>query len=280
MTARLGEAPRGAPAGLTPEQRDRYARHVALPEVGEDGQARLLGARFLLVGVGGLGSPVALYLAAAGVGAVGVVDDDIVETADLQRQVLHSEGSVGASKVDSAREAILALNPDATVETHRERLDAANVISIMSRYDAVIDGSDNYPTRYLINDASVRLGTPVVHGSVRRFEGRVAVFDPRRGPCYRCLHRLPPPSKLTAAPVEAGVIGALPGVVGSIQAMEALKIALGADDSLVGRLMIYDALEPSFTTVKVERDPDCPACSDPSRPPPIADYDETCRPPA
>lgn len=270
--------PWGDPRGLTTEQRTRYARHVRLPEVGEEGQLRLLDARVVLVGAGGLGSPAALYLAAAGVGTIGVVDDDLVDATNLQRQVIHNVDRIGMPKVDSARESLLALNPDVKVETYRERLSAANALATLGGYDVIVDGGDNFPTRYLINDASLHLRVPVVHGSIFRFEGQVSVFKPYEGPCYRCLHPLPPPPELAPSCAEAGVLGVLPGVVGSIQAMEALKLVLDIGDTLTGRLMVYDALEQDFMTVSVKRDPKCPACSHPERPPTLVDYDETCRP--
>lgn len=270
--------PWGDPTGLTADQRARYARHVRLPEVGEAGQLRLLSARVLIVGAGGLGSPAALYLAAAGVGVIGVVDDDVVDGSNLQRQVLHNMDRVGMPKVDSARETLLALNPDVKVEMHGERLTSANALSIMSGYDVIVDGGDNFPTRYLVSDASLHLEVPVVHGSIFRFEGQAAVFDPYVGPCYRCLHREPPPPDLAPSCAEAGVLGVLPGVIGSIQAMEAIKLVLGIGETLTGRLMIYDALDQDFTTVSINRDPDCPACGDPERPPALVDYDDACRP--
>lgn len=271
--------PWGDPTGLTADQRARYARHVRLPEVGEAGQLRLLESRALIVGAGGLGSPAALYLAAAGVGTIGVIDDDVVDASNLQRQVLHNVERVGMPKVDSARETLLSLNPDVKVEMHGERLRASNALSVMSGYDVIVDGGDNFPTRYLVNDASLHLKTPVVHGSIFRFEGQASVFDPYEGPCYRCLHRQPPPPELAPSCAEAGVLGVLPGIIGSIQAMEAIKILLGIGNILAGRLLIYDALDQDFTTVSVLRDPDCPACADPDTPPVIVDYDETCRPP-
>lgn len=271
--------PWGDPGGLTADQRVRYARHVRLPEVGEAGQLELLGARALIIGAGGLSSPAAIYLAAAGVGTIGVVDDDVVDASNLQRQVLHNFDRIGMPKVDSARETLSALNPDVKVETHRERLRAANALDIMSGYDVVIDGGDNFPTRYLINDAALHLSVPVVHGSIFRFEGQVSVFDPWEGPCYRCLYPEPPPPELAPSCAEAGVLGVLPGVVGSIQAMEALKVVLGIGDTLAGRLLVYDALEQDFSTLTVTRRPDCAACGNPDAPPAIVDYDETCRPP-
>lgn len=266
------------PNGLTTDQRDRYSRHLLLPEVGEAGQAKLLSSRVILVGAGGLGSPAALYLAAAGVGTMGVVDDDIVDQSNLQRQVLHSLDRIGTPKVESAREAIASINPDVKVETHNLRLDSSNVLEVLAGYDVVIDGGDNFPTRYLVNDASLHLGVPVVHGSIFRFEGQVTVFDPHRGPCYRCLHRLPPPPEAAPSCAEAGVLGVLPGVIGSIQATEAIKVLLGLGRSLVGRLLIYDSLEQDFTNLPIGRDRACPACSDPQHPPTIVDYDAACRP--
>lgn len=272
--------PWGDPTGLTSDQRTRYARHVRLPEVGEAGQLKLLSARALIVGAGGLGSPAALYLAAAGVGTIGIVDSDVVDITNLQRQVLHNVDRVGLPKVESALETIRALNPDVKVETHNNRLSAANALAIVSSYDVVVDGGDNFPTRYLVNDASLNARVPVVHGSIFRFEGQASVFTPWDGPCYRCLHREPPPPELAPSCAEAGVLGVLPGVIGSIQAMEAIKLLLGIGDTLSGRLLVYDSLEQEFMTVTVARDPACPACSDPERPPKIVDYDETCRPPA
>lgn len=272
--------PWGDPTGLTADQRTRYARHVRLPEVGEEGQLRLLESRVLLVGAGGLGSPAAMYLAAAGVGTIGVVDDDVVDASNLQRQVLHNVDRIGMPKVDSALETLTALNPDVKVETHQERLTASNVLRIMSGYDVVVDGGDNFPTRYLVNDASLHLRLPVVHGSIFRFEGQASVFYPWEGPCYRCLHREPPPPELAPSCAEAGVLGVLPGVVGSIQAMETIKLLLGIGETLQGRLLIYDALEQDFSVFTMGRDPGCPACGDPDRLPALVDYDETCRPPA
>lgn len=270
--------PWGDPTGLTADQRTRYARHVRLPEIGETGQLKLLGARVLLVGAGGLGSPAALYLAAAGVGTIGIVDDDVVDPSNLQRQVLHNVDRVGMPKVESARETLLALNPDVKVETHRQRLKAANALTIMANYDVVVDAGDNFPTRYLVNDTSLHLRVPVVHGSIFRFEGQAAVFTPYQGPCYRCLHPEPPPPELAPSCAEAGVLGVLPGVIGSIQAMETIKVLLGIGDILSGRLLVYDALEQDFMSVTVKQDPSCPACSDPDRPPALVDYDELCRP--
>lgn len=270
--------PWGDPGGLTQDQRSRYARHVRLPEVGETGQIELLGAKVALLGVGGLGSPAAMYLAAAGVGTLGVIDDDNVDASNLQRQVLHNMDRIGMPKTESARESLLALNPDVKVVTHRQRLKASCALDVLSGYDVVIDGGDNFPTRYLVNDASIHLGIPVVHGSIFRFEGQVSVFTPYEGPCYRCIHPLPPPPGLVPSCAEAGVLGVLPGVVGSIQAMEAIKVVLGLGETLSGRILVYDALEQDFTTVRVGRDPDCAACGDPGKPPTIVDYDDTCHP--
>lgn len=264
--------------GLTSDQRTRYSRHVLLPEVGEEGQTKLLEARVLIVGAGGLGSPAALYLAAAGVGTIGIVDFDTVDSTNLQRQVLHNLDRVGMAKTDSARETLNALNPDVKVGTHNERLTAANALTIMKDYDVVVDGGDNFPTRYLVNDASLHLRIPVVHGAIFRFEGQASVFDPYAGPCYRCLFREPPPPELAPSCAEAGVLGVLPGIIGSIEAMEAIKLILDIGDTLSGRLLIYDALEEDFTSVALNRDPECPACSDPEMPPEIIDYDQTCRP--
>lgn len=268
----------GVGEGLTAEQRDRYSRHIILEEVGEAGQARLLDSSILLIGAGGLGSPAALYLAAAGVGTIGVVDYDVVDRTNLQRQVLHNLDRVGMPKTESAREAITALNPDVKVVTHNTRLDADNALDIMNGYDVVLDGGDNFPTRYLVNDASLHLRVPVVHGSIFRFEGQVSVFDPYAGPCYRCLFPEPPPPELAPSCAEAGVLGVLPGIIGSIEAMEAIKLLLELGEPLTGRLLIYDALEEDFSAVHVDRDPDCPACADPERPPMIVEYDQACRP--
>jgi molybdopterin/thiamine biosynthesis adenylyltransferase len=264
--------------GLTPEQRARYSRHLVLPGVGEAGQRRLLDGSVVLVGAGGLGSPAALYLAAAGVGTIGLVDNDVVDVSNLQRQIIHDRERLGAQKVESARQSITALNPDVKVEPYAGRLDAANALDVLAGYDVIIDGADNFPTRYLINDAALHLGIPVVHASVLRYEGQVSVFVPYVGPCYRCLFRLPPPAELAPSCAEAGVLGALPGIMGSIQAMEALKLLLTMGDSLAGRLLTYDALAQNFRTMRFDRDPECPACSDPERPPTLVDYDAACQP--
>jgi molybdopterin/thiamine biosynthesis adenylyltransferase/rhodanese-related sulfurtransferase len=267
-----------APGGLDAAQRNRYARHLVLPEVGVKGQERLLAASVLVIGAGGLGSPAALYLAAAGVGTLGIVDDDVVDVTNLQRQVLHDTHRVGRSKVESAAETIGALNPDVTVRPHSERLEAANVLDVLKGYDVVVDGTDNFPTRYLVNDASMHLRVPVVHGSVFRFEGQASVFSPYDGPCYRCIFPAPPPPEFAPNCAVAGVLGALPGIIGTIQAVEALKLVLGIGEPLVGRLLTYDALAQRFDTMQVARDPSCPACGDEGSPPPLVDYDESCVP--
>jgi molybdopterin/thiamine biosynthesis adenylyltransferase/rhodanese-related sulfurtransferase len=266
------------PVTLAADQRNRYSRHILLPEVGEAGQLKLLDSRVLLLGAGGLGSPAALYLAAAGVGTLGVVDMDVVDDSNLQRQILHNVERLGERKVDSAKKTLTALNPDVDVVTHDVRLGADNIIDIISGYDVVVDGTDNFPVRYLLNDASLKVGVPVVHGSIFRFEGQATVFKPYDGPCYRCLIPEPPPADMAPSCAEAGVLGVLPGIVGSIQALEAIKLLLDLGDPLVGRLLAYDSLEQSFRTFKVNRDPKCPACSlDPDQIV-IAEYDELCMP--
>lgn len=242
--------------------RRRYARQLLIPEVGAAGQRKLLDARILLVGAGGLGSPVALYLAAAGIGTLGIVDDDVVDESNLQRQVLHATDRLGMPKVDSAERSIGALNPATHVIAHRERLDAASIDRLLAGYDLVVDGSDNFETRYLLNDAAVRLGMPVVHGSVYRWDGQVTTFVPGAGPCYRCMYPAPPPDEIAPACSVAGVIGVLPGLVGMLQATEALKLVLGVGRPLVGRLLMVDALTTAFDEVAVPRDPGCPACGD------------------
>ena len=253
------------PRSLTPEQRERYSRHLLIPEIGLEGQMKLLDSKVLLLGAGGLGSPAALYLAAAGVGTLGVVDNDVVDLSNLQRQIAHANDRIGVPKVDSAEESIHAINPDVNVEKYPVRLDADNIMEIIDGYDVVVDGLDNFPTRYLLNDASVRLGIPVVSASILGFEGQVAVFAPSDGPCYRCLYPTPPPAELAPSCGAAGVLGVLPGVMGLLQAVEVIKLVTGAGEPLIGRLLLYDALSTSFTELKVRRDPDCPICSrDPS----------------
>ena len=266
------------PVTLTKEQKIRYSRHTLLPEVGEAGQAKLLDSKVLLIGAGGLGSPAALYLAAAGVGTLGIVDFDIVDSSNLQRQILHNVDRIGMPKVESARETLIALNPDVKIRMHDVRLSAANILEIMSEYDVVVDGGDNFPTRYLINDASLHLEIPVVHGAIFRFEGQASVFKPYEGPCYRCLFPQPPPPELAPSCAEAGVLGVLPGIVGSIEAMEAIKLILGIGEPLVGKLLTYDALEQEFRQLKLRRNPDCPACGDRRQPPAIVEYDDLCMP--
>ncbi len=244
------------PSVLTPQQRNRYHRHLLLPEVGMDGQQKLLNARVLLLGAGGLGSPAALYLAAAGVGTIGIIDMDVVDESNLQRQILHNIDRVGEPKVDSAKKTLTLLNPDVNVVTYDTRLGADNVLDILGGYDVVVDGADNFPSRYLLNDASVKLGIPVVHGSIFRFEGQVTVFDPRNGPTYRDLLPQPPPAEFAPSCAEAGVLGVLPGIIGSIQALEAIKLILDLGDSLSGRILAFDALELSFREFKLRVDPD------------------------
>ncbi len=266
------------PAVLNPEQRTRYNRHVLLPEVGEAGQQKLLESKVLLLGAGGLGSPAAMYLAAAGVGTLGIVDMDVVDASNLQRQILHNVDRIGERKVDSAKKTLTALNPDVDVVTYDVRFGADNILDIIDGYDVIVDGTDNFPTRYLLNDASLIKRIPVVHGSIFRFEGQVTVFKPYEGPCYRCMLPEPPPAELAPNCAEAGVLGVLPGIVGSIQALEAIKILLDLGDPLVGRLLAYDALEESFRTFKVRRDPQCPACGENAGEIVIAEYDDLCLP--
>ena len=259
------------PRTLTPEQRERYSRHILVPEVGLEGQMKLLDAKVLCLGAGGLGSPIALYLAAAGVGTLGIVDDDVVDLSNLQRQVIHTTGGIGTPKVDSAEAAVKDLNPDVDVVKYRTRLDASNIMEIIDGYDVIVDGVDNFPTRYLLNDASVRLGIPVVSAAILGFEGQLSVFAPHVGPCYRCLFPVPPPAELAPSCGANGVLGVLPGTMGLLQATEVIKLITGAGDPLIGRLLMYDALDASTTELKVRRDPECPICSvDPST---IADDD-------
>jgi sulfur-carrier protein adenylyltransferase/sulfurtransferase len=267
-----------APSSLTPDQRNRYQRHLLLPEVGVDGQLKLLDAKVLLLGAGGLGSPAALYLAAAGVGTLGIIDMDVVDASNLQRQILHNTDRIGERKVDSAKKTLTLMNPDVNVVTYDVRLGADNILEIIDGYDVIVDGTDNFPTRYLVNDASLLKRIPVVHGSIFRFEGQATVFHPYVGPCYRCLLPEPPPAELAPSCSEAGVLGVLPGIVGSIQAVEAIKIILGIGDTLEGRLLAYDALEQSFRTFRVRRDPACPACGPDAGEIVIAEYDDLCMP--
>jgi sulfur-carrier protein adenylyltransferase/sulfurtransferase len=249
------------PRTLTAEQRERYSRHLLLPEVGLEGQQKLLDAKVLLLGAGGLGSPAALYLAAAGVGTLGIVDNDEVDLSNLQRQVIHSSERIGVPKVDSAEQTVKALNPDVEVIKHPVRLDASNIMDILPDYEIVVDGLDNFPTRYLLNDASVRLRIPVVSAAILGFEGQLSVFKPYEGPCYRCLFPVPPPAELAPSCGANGVLGVLPGTMGLLQATEVVKLILGQGDPLIGRLLMYDALAARVTEVKVRRDPECPICS-------------------
>jgi molybdopterin/thiamine biosynthesis adenylyltransferase/rhodanese-related sulfurtransferase len=249
------------PRTLTPEQRERYSRHMLVPEIGIEGQQKLLDAKVLLLGAGGLGSPTALYLAAAGVGTLGIVDDDVVDLSNLQRQVIHSTQRIGIPKVDSAEESIHALNPDVNVVKYQTRIDASNIVEIIKDYDVVVDGVDNFPTRYLLNDASVRLKIPVVSASILGFDGQLSVFKPYEGPCYRCLFREPPPAELAPSCGANGVLGVLPGTMGLLQATEVVKLIIGIGEPAIGRLLLYDALGATLTEVKVHRDPECPICS-------------------
>jgi adenylyltransferase/sulfurtransferase len=261
---------------LSREELTRYARHVILPDVGVDGQRRLKAARVLCVGAGGLGSPAAMYLAAAGVGTVGVVDFDDVDASNLQRQILHDSAATGRPKVESARDRLRAINPNVSVEMHRMRLTSANALDLLGRYDVVLDGADNFPTRYLVNDACVLLGKPNAFGAVFRFEGQASVFAARNGPCYRCIYPEPPPPGLVPSCAEAGVFGVLPGVVGTIQATETIKLILGVGETLVGRLLVYDAMRMAFRELSVPKDPDCPMCGTRPTVRELIDYEEFC----
>jgi adenylyltransferase/sulfurtransferase len=270
------EVPRGA---LTGEQRTRYSRHLLIPEVGEEGQQRLLQSRILLIGAGGLGSPAALYLAAAGIGTLGIVDADVVDETNLQRQILHSTATLGEPKVESAARALRELNPDVNVKTYREQLTSENVDRILDEgWDVIVDGADNFPTRYLVNDAAVFHDIALVHGSIFRFEGQATVFKPHQGPCYRCLFPQPPPPELAPSCAEGGVLGVLPGVIGSLQANEAIKLALGIGDPLIGRLLLFDAQSTTFTDVALRKDPDCPVCGEHPTITEYVDYVEFCNP--
>ncbi len=269
--------PVDVPGELDDAQRVRYSRHVLIPEIGVAGQQRLLSSNVLVIGAGGLGSPAALYLAAAGIGRLGIVDDDVVDESNLQRQVLHSTAALGEPKVASAERRVRELNPDVDVVAYRERLSAENVDRVLDEdWEVIVDGADNFPTRYLLNDASVWHGIPVVHGSIFRFEGQATVFAPGAGPCYRCLFPQPPPPELAPSCAEGGVLGVLPGVIGSIQGAEALKVVLGIGEPLIGRLLLYDALAASFDEVAVRRDPDCPVCGDAPTITEYVDYVEFC----
>lgn len=264
------------PPELTREELQRYSRHLLLPEVGAAGQQRLRAARVLLIGAGGLGSPAALYLAAAGVGTIGLVDFDAVDVTNLQRQIIHGTRSVGRPKIESATERLHDLNPGVTVVPHAMRLDSSTALDVIARYDIVVDGSDNFPTRYLVNDACVLLGRPYVYGSIFRFDGQASVFAVPDGPCYRCLYPEPPPPGLVPTCAEGGVLGVLPGVIGSIQALEAIKLILGAGDSLAGRLLLFDALQLRFRELRLRKDPDCPVCGVNRTITSLIDYDAFC----
>jgi molybdopterin/thiamine biosynthesis adenylyltransferase/rhodanese-related sulfurtransferase len=259
---RARHLPPELPSRLLDEQKVRYSRHLVMPEIGPEGQLKLLAAKVLIVGAGGLGAPVALYLAAAGIGTIGIVDFDLVDLSNLQRQVIHRTDGVGTKKTESAQKAIHALNPDVTVAVHDDRLDKSNARRIIDGYDAVVDGTDSFETRYVLNDAAVAVGIPVVHASVFRFEGQLSLFQPGRGPCYRCLYPAPPPSDLAPGCSVTGVLGVVPGVMGMLQALETLKLLLGIGQSLAGRLLVFDALDTSFWEVQVRRNPDCPSCGD------------------
>ncbi len=249
------------PKVMTPEQRERYSRHMLVPEIGPEGQQKMLDAKVLLLGAGGLGSPTALYLAAAGIGTIGIVDDDVVDLSNLQRQVIHTTDRIGTSKVDSAQESMNAINPDVEVVKYETRLDSSNIREIIEGYDVIVDGVDNFPTRYLLNDASVRLRIPVVSASILGFDGQLSVFAPYEGPCYRCLYPVPPPAELAPSCGANGVLGVLPGTMGLLQATEVIKLITGAGEPLIGRLLLYEALGATFTELKVRRDPECAICS-------------------
>ena len=264
------------PRTLDHGQFERYSRHVLIPEVGEEGQLRLLDSKVLLIGAGGLGSPAALYLAAAGVGTLGIIDADTVDTSNLQRQIVHTVDRVGTPKVDSAEIAIHGINPEVQVKKYDIRLTSENVLDVIIGYDVIVDGTDNFPTRYLLNDASLVAGIPVVHGSIYQFEGSVTVYKPHDGPCYRCQYPEPPPPELAPSCAEGGVLGVLPGVIGTLQATEAVKLLLGIGDPLVGRQLRYDALSMEFVELKMRRDPDCPVCSKDPHEIEFIDYEQFC----
>ncbi|MGB1016306.1 MAG: molybdopterin-synthase adenylyltransferase MoeB [Nannocystaceae bacterium] len=264
------------PRVLSADQIKRYSRHIMLPEVGEEGQGKLLDARVLCIGASGLGSPSSLYLAAAGVGTIGMIDDDLVDESNLQRQVLHNMERLGMPKVESARKTLQALNPDVTVNTHQVRLTSENILEILADYDLVVDGADNFPTRYLLNDAALKLGKPVVHASIFRFEGQITTFLPDDGPCYRCLYPDPPPPGMAPSCQEAGVLGVLPGIVGTLQCNEALKLILGKGQSLSGRLMVFDAMRTKFRMLRLRKDPECRVCSKPPESIELIDYEQFC----
>jgi adenylyltransferase/sulfurtransferase len=265
---------------LSNDEIRRYGRHLIMPEFGIEGQRRLKAARVLIIGTGGLGSPLALYLAAAGVGTIGLVDYDVVDESNLQRQIVHGKSTVGAAKVDSAEQRLIDLNPSLVVEKYNLPITSENALGIIEKYDLVIDGTDNFPTRYLVNDACVKLGKPNVYGSVLRFEGQLSVFHAAEGPCYRCMFPEPPPPGLVPNCAEAGVLGVLPGVIGTLQATEAIKLLTGIGDPMIGRMMLYDALEMSFTTLRIRKNPACPVCSIPREQVELIDYEAFCGVPA
>ncbi len=264
------------PTALSNQEVARYSRHLIMPEVGMDGQLKLKAASVLCIGAGGLGSPVAMYLTAAGVGRIGLVDFDVVDYSNLQRQVIHGTPDVGRSKLDSARDTLAAINPEVRIDTHEIALTSANAFDVLGDYDIVVDGTDNFPTRYLVNDACVLLGKPNVYGSIFRFEGQASVFATKDGPCYRCLYPEPPPPGLVPSCAEGGVLGILPGVVGTIQATEAVKLILGVGEPLINRFMIYDALRMKFRELKLRRDPECPVCGDAPTVTELIDYEQFC----
>ena len=272
-----GEAAPAGEATLTPDEETRYARHLVLPQVGPHGQRALSEASVLVVGAGGLGSPVGLYLAAAGVGRITIADPDVVDVTNLHRQVIHDTGSLGRLKAESAVAEMRRLNPTIAIEPLAEAVTAAGALDLVSAHDLVVDTTDNFPTRYLLNDASLRSRVPLVHGSVFRFEGHASVFVPYEGPCYRCLFPQPPPPELAPNCAEAGVLGSVTGIIGSIQATEAIKLITGAGEPLVGTLLTVDTLTEEWTRLEFTRDPACPACADEENPPPLKDYDATCR---
>jgi molybdopterin/thiamine biosynthesis adenylyltransferase/rhodanese-related sulfurtransferase len=266
------------PISLRPDQEARYSRHTLLPEVGIAGQLKLLGARVLCIGAGGLGSPSSMYLAAAGIGTIGVIDDDVVDASNLQRQLLHTTDRVGVAKVDSAETTLRGLNPDVKVDKHRTRITSDNALALIGPYDLVIDGADNFATRYLVNDAALRLGKPVIHASIFRFEGQITVFPANGSPCYRCLYPQPPPAEEAPSCAEAGVLGVLPGIMGVLQATEAIKLVLGLGETLAGRLVVYDAIKTRFRELRLRRDPACPTCGDgvDRSKIPLIDYEQFC----
>jgi molybdopterin/thiamine biosynthesis adenylyltransferase/rhodanese-related sulfurtransferase len=270
------------PLALRPDQEARYSRHTLIPEVGVGGQLRLLKAKVLCIGAGGLGSPSSMYLAAAGIGRIGVIDDDVVDASNLQRQILHATDRVGTPKVESAEATLRGLNPDVVVDKHRTRITSENALALIGGYDVVIDGADNFATRYLVNDCALRLGKPVIHASIFRFEGQITVFPGNGSPCYRCLYPQPPPAEEAPSCAEAGVLGVLPGIMGVLQATEAIKLVLGLGDTLAGRLLVYDALKTRFRELKLRRDPKCPTCGDgvDRAAIPLIDYEQFCRGPA